>query len=115
MQRHGVDALLVMHQPFTFVHRERIVSLAARHRLPAMYGSREAVELGGLISYAASVPDTFRRAATQVDKVLRGDNPADMPIDQPTKFELVVNLKAANALGLKIPSSLLLRAEQVIR
>jgi putative ABC transport system substrate-binding protein len=115
LQRRGVDALLVMHQPFTFVHRERIVDLATRLRLPAMYGSREAVEMGGLISYAASVADTFRRAATLVDKVLRGARPGDLPIDQPTKFELVVNLKAAKALGLTIPPSLLLRAEQVVQ
>lgn len=114
MQRRGADAFLVMHQPFTFDHRERIVNLVARLRLPAMYGSREAVELGGLISYAASVADTFRRAAYFVDKVLHGGKPRDLPVEQPTKFELVVNLKAAKALGLTVPSSLLLRADQVI-
>ncbi len=114
MQRRGADAFLVMHQPFMFDHRERIVNLVARFRLPAMYGSREAVELGGLISYAANVADTFRRAAYFVDKVLRGSRPGDLPIEQPTKFELVVNLRAAKALNLRIPSSLLLRADRII-
>ncbi len=115
MQRRGADAFLVMHQPFTLHHRERIVNLVARLRLPAMYGSREAVELGGLISYAASVVDTFRRAATFVDKILKGAKPADLPVEQPTKIELVINLKTAKALGLTIPQSLLLRADEVIQ
>lgn len=114
MQRRGVDAFLVMHQPFTFDNRTRIVELVAQHRMPAMYGSREAVELGGLMSYAASVADTFRRSAYMVDKVLRGEKPGDLPIEQPTKFELVVNLKAAKALGLTLPSLLLVRADEVI-
>jgi putative ABC transport system substrate-binding protein len=114
MQRRGVDAFLVMHQPFTYAHRERIVNVSARLRLPAMYGSREAVESGGLISYAASLPDTFRRAAYFVDKVLHGAKPGDLPVEQPMNFELVVNLKTAKALGLTVPSSLLLRAHEVI-
>lgn len=114
MQRRGADAFLVMHQPFTFDSRERIVNVVARLRSPAMYGSREAVELGGLISYAASVADTFRRAAYFVDKVLHGSKPGDLPVEQPTKFELVINLKAARALGLTVPMSLLLRADHVI-
>jgi putative ABC transport system substrate-binding protein len=80
-----------------------------------MYGSREAVELGGLISYAVSVPDVFRRAAVFVDKVLRGAKPADLPVEQPTAFELVINLKTAKALGLTIPQSLLSRADEVIQ
>jgi putative tryptophan/tyrosine transport system substrate-binding protein len=104
-----------MHQPFTFVHREHIVNAVAQLGLPAIYGSREAVELGGLVSYAASVPDTFRRAAYFTDKLLRaGSKPGDLPIDQPTKFELVVNSKTAKLLGLRIPPSLLLRADSVI-
>jgi putative ABC transport system substrate-binding protein len=114
LQRRGADAFLVMHQPFTFEHREHIVKVVARLRLPAMYGSREAVEARGLMSYAASVADVHRRAATFVDKILKGAKPADLPVEQPTKFELVVNLKTAKALGLKIPESLLLRADEVI-
>ena len=114
MKRRGADGFLVMHQPFTWVHREHIVNIVARLRLPAMYGSQEAVELGGLISYAASVPDVFRRAAVFVDKILKGARPADLPVEQPTKFELVINLKTAKALGLTIPQSLLQRADQVI-
>jgi putative ABC transport system substrate-binding protein len=114
MQRRGADAFLVMHQPLTFVHRERIVNFVTQLRLPAMYGSREAVELGGLISYAVSVSDTFRRGAHLVDKVLRGSKPGELPVEQPTKFELVVNLRAAKAVGLTVPASLLLRADQVI-
>ena len=114
MKRRGADGFLVMHQPFTWVHREHIVNIVARLRLPAMYGSQEAVELGGLISYAASVPDVFRRAAVFVDKILKGAKPGDLPIEQPTKFELVINMKTAKALGLTIPPSLLQRADQVI-
>ncbi len=115
LQRRGANALLVMHQPFTFEQRERIVSLVARLRLPAMYGSREAVELGGLISYAVSVADVHRRAAFFVDRVLHGAKPADLPVEQPTKFELAINLKTAWALGVTIPQSLLLRADEVIQ
>ena len=114
MQRGGADAFIVMHQPFTFVHREHIVKGVAGLRLPAMYGSREAVELGGLISYAVSVPDTFRRAAFFVDKLLHGAKPGDLPFEQPTVFQLVINLTTAKALGLTVPSSLMLRADQVI-
>ena len=114
LRRRGADALLVMHQPFTFVHREHIVERVAGLRLPTMYGSREAVEAGGLMSYAVSIADVFRRGALIVDRVLRGANPADLPIEQPTKFELVLNLKTAKALRLAIPKSLLVRADQVI-
>lgn len=114
MQRRGADAFLVMHQPFTFAHRQHIVNVVARRRLPAIYGSQEAVELGGLISYAASVSDVFRRAAFFVDKIFHGVKPADLPVEQPTTFQLAINLKTAKALGLTIPPSLLLRADQVI-
>jgi len=93
---------------------KRITELAAKSRLPAVYGFRESAESGGLIAYAASAPDMFRRAATYVDRILEGATPGDLPIEQPTKFELVINLKAAKALGLTIPHTLLLRADQII-
>jgi ABC-type uncharacterized transport system substrate-binding protein len=104
---HVWDALIGM-------HRQRIAELAAQHRLPAMYGRREYVEAGGLMSYGASFPDLFRRAATYVDKILKGANPADLPVEQPMKFELVINLKTAQALGLTIPPTLLFQADEVI-
>ena len=92
----------------------RVVELAARHRLPSAFSSREFVVAGGLMAYGVSYPDSYRRAATYVDKIFKGAKPADLPIEQPTKFELVINLKTAKALGLTIPPSLLLRADQVI-
>ncbi len=108
-------ALLVVLDPFTILHRSRIVELAAKHRLPAMYEIRAFVEAGGLMSYGPSVPDMYRRAATYVDKILKGAKPADLPVEQPTKFELVINLKTAKALGLTIPPSVLIRADEVIQ
>jgi len=96
------------------LHRERIVALAANHRLPTLYPARHHVDSGGLMSYATNFDDLFRRAATYVDKVLKGAKPADLPIEQPTKFELIINRKTAKALGLTIPPSLLLQADQVI-
>jgi putative ABC transport system substrate-binding protein len=110
----GASAVLVMHQPFTFVHRGRVVEALGKRRLPAMFGSREAVEAGGLMSYAASVGEVFRRSAVYVDKILKGAKPADLPVEQPTKFELVINLKTAKALGLTIPPSALARADEII-
>ncbi len=107
--------LIVVTDPLTLRHRTRIVELAAKSRLPAMYGFGEFVRAGGLIAYGPSVPDMFRRAATYVDKILKGAKPADLPVEQPTRFELVVNLKTAKALGLTIPQSIFIRADQVIQ
>jgi putative ABC transport system substrate-binding protein len=108
-------ALITLEDPLTFTHRTRIVGLAAKHRLPAIYGLREYVDAGGLMSYAPILLDNFRRAATYVDKILKGAKPADLPVEQPTRFELVVNLKTAKALGLTVPQSVLIRADQVIQ
>ncbi len=114
MTRERANALLVLGDVLTFFHRKRITELAAKHRLPAMYNEREYANVGGLISYAADLREDFRRAATYVDKILKGTKPADLPVEQPTKFELIINLKTAKALGLTIPQSLLLRADGVI-
>ena len=107
------DALLVFPSPMLFAERRRIVDLAAKYRLPSMAMGREFAELGGLIAYGASIPGLFRRCATYVDKIIKGAKPADLPGEQPTKFDLVINIKAANALGLDIPPSLLARADEV--
>jgi len=115
MTRGRANALLVLPHPMTFTHARRIADLAAKNRLPGVYGFRESVEAGGLMAYAADAPDMFRRAATYVDKILKGAKPADLPVEQPTKFGLVVNLKTAKALGLTIPQSVLFRADQVIQ
>jgi putative ABC transport system substrate-binding protein len=114
MIREHPEALLLLVDPFTFSQRSRIVEFAAEQRLPAIYETRDFVDVGGLISYGPNVPDQFRRAATYVDKILRGAKPADLPIEQPTKFELVINMRAAKALGIKFPNSILLRADRVI-
>ncbi|HEU4368997.1 MAG TPA: ABC transporter substrate-binding protein [Methylomirabilota bacterium] len=110
----AADALLPANAPLFNAHRARIVALADTSRLPAMYGFREMVEAGGLMSYGPHYPDLYRRAATYVDKILKGANPADLPVEQPAKFEFVINLRATKALGLTMPPSLLLRADQVI-
>ena len=109
-----VGALIVLADPMTLRNRERIVQLAARARLPAIYGFGEFVRAGGLMAYGPNVPDLARRAATYVDKILKGAKPADLPVEQPTKFDLIINLKTARMLGLTIPPSLLQRADQVI-
>ena len=114
MTAQNAAALVVTPSPFNLAHRERIVGLAARHRLPAMYGLTAFVDAGGLMAYGASLRDLYRRAATYVDKILKGAKPADLPIEQATKFDLVINLKTARALGLVIPPSLLGRADRVI-
>jgi ABC-type uncharacterized transport system substrate-binding protein len=108
------EALFVSASPTAYADRGLIVDFATRTRLPSSFGWREAVELGGLMSYAVTLADNFRRAAGYVDKILKGAKPADLPVEQPTKFELVINLKTAKALGLTIPPSLLQRADQVI-
>ena len=113
-RKENADALITSPSPLLNTVRERIVALAAKNRLPAMYAGPEFVETGGLMSYAPSYTDLFRRAATYVDKILKGAKPGDLPVEQPTKFELVINLKTAKALGLTIPQSVLGRADQVI-
>ena len=115
MTKERAEALIVFPSPMLFNERRRIVNLATKHRLPSMFAAREFVELGGLMSYGASITDLIRRAATYVDKILKGAKPADLPVEQPTKFELVINLKTAKALGLTIPQSLLGRADEVIQ
>ena len=97
-----------------FNERKRIADLALLQKLPVMVHNRQMVEAGGLISYGPSFPDLFRRAAAYVDKILKGEKPADIPVEQPTKFELVINLKTAKALGLTVPPTLLARADEVI-
>lgn len=110
----GVNALIVFDDPVIWSHRKQIVALAEKSRLPVMYGYSEFVSEGGLISYGPHRPDLYRRTAVYVDKILKGARPADLPIEQPTKFELVVNMKTAKALGIKIPQSILVRADKVI-
>jgi putative ABC transport system substrate-binding protein len=114
MTRGRADALIVPAEAIFYQHRARIAELPAKRRLPAVYGLREHVDVGGLMAYGASRSDLYRRAAVYVDKILKGAKPSDLPIEQPTKFEFVINLKTAKALGLTIPPSLLLRADRVI-
>jgi putative ABC transport system substrate-binding protein len=108
------DGLLYIDTPLWITHRARLAELAARSRLPAIYGTRDIVEIGGLMSYGPHIPDLYRRAATHVDKILKGAKPGDLPVEQPTKFEFVINGRTAKALGLTIPPSLLLRTDQVL-
>jgi putative tryptophan/tyrosine transport system substrate-binding protein len=113
--RGGAGGLITVEDLFTNNHRVQIVDFAARHRLPAMYGVREFVDVGGLLSYGASLAELSRRAAQYVDKILKGAKPGDLPIEQPTKFELIINLKTAKALGITIPQPVLVRADEVIQ
>jgi putative ABC transport system substrate-binding protein len=106
--------LIVTASSLAIVHRELIITLAARHRLPAVYPFRYFITSGGLISYGPDSVDPFRRAAGYVDRILKGEKPADLPVQAPTKYDLVVNLKTAKALGLEIPPSVLARADEVI-
>jgi putative ABC transport system substrate-binding protein len=109
------EALIVPRNPALFANRDQIASFAQRNRLPSIYEQREFVNAGGLMSYGMSFPDMFRRAATYVDKILKGTKPTDLPVEQPVKFELVINLKTAKALGLTIPPTLLFQADEVIQ
>jgi putative ABC transport system substrate-binding protein len=114
MTREHADAVVVPQSPFTFDQRLRIAELSLKHRMPGVFGAAEFVDAGGLVSYAPSYSDLFRRAAIYVDKILKGAKPGDLPIEEPTKFELVINRKTANAMGIKVPQSILLRADRVI-
>jgi putative tryptophan/tyrosine transport system substrate-binding protein len=113
--REGAEALIVLRSPLIGLGRDRIAALAAQHRLPTMFPARVWVEAGGLMSYGADAADMYRRAATYVAKILKGAKPADLPVEQPTKFELVISLKTAKALGITMPPSLLLLADEVIQ
>jgi len=115
MTRARAGALTVLGSAMFYSERRRLVDLAAKNRLPAVYSSREYVDAGGLMSYGSDLADMFRRAATYVDKILKGAKPGDLPVEQPTKFELIINLKTAKALGLTIPQTILLQADQVIK
>jgi putative ABC transport system substrate-binding protein len=115
MTSEQAGALIVLLDGMLIGERAHIADLAARHRLPALYGITDHAEAGGLIAYGPSVFDRFRRAASFVDKILKGTKPGDLPVEQPTKFELVVNVRTANALGLTIPPSVLARVDRVIQ
>ena len=107
-------AVLIFPSPVFYVERRRIADLALRYRLPSMFVDREFVQVGGFIAYGASLADLFRRSATYVDKILKGANPADLPVEQPTEFDLAINLKTAKALGLEISTQLVARADVVV-
>ena len=109
------DGLYVPSGPLMFVNRKRTVGFALKSRLPSMYYTREAVEAGGLMSYGADEADSYKRVAYYVDKILKGAKPADLPVEQPTKFELAINLNTAKQIGLTIPQSMLYRADKVIK
>lgn len=115
VRRARAQALYVLEDPLFLIHRTTLFKLASNARLPTIHGNRQYVDAGGLISYGPSYGDLFRRSATYVDKILKGAKPGDLPIEQPNKFELVVNLKTARAVGVTVPESVLLRADEVIR
>jgi putative tryptophan/tyrosine transport system substrate-binding protein len=114
-KKFGAEAISVLASAILFAHRTRLVELAAHHRLPGIYENKEFPEAGGLMSYGANIDDLFRRAATYVDKILKGARPADLPVEQPTKFEFIINLKAAKQIGVTIPPNVLARADRVIK
>jgi len=114
MAKGHADALFEFPSPMFYQERKRIVELAAKYRLPAMYNAREFVGAGGLISYGANIPDLNRRTAVYADRILKGAKPSDLPVEQPTKFELVVNRKTAKTLGIDVPPALLATADAVI-
>ena len=114
MTQEGVDGCMVLSSPLMISRRELLAELALRHRLPSMFGAKDNVLAGGLMSYAPDALDLNRRAATYVDRILKGAKPADLPVEQPSRYELVINLKTAKALGLTIPPTLLARADEVI-
>jgi putative ABC transport system substrate-binding protein len=114
MHRQKADALIVLLNPIFQQHRIKIAQLAAQHQLPSMTADRQYPETGSLMSYGPNLADNFRRAASYADKIFKGRKPADLPVEQPTKFELVINGKTAKALGLKIPQDLLISADKVI-
>ena len=114
MTRERAGALYVVGDPMFVSHPRRFAELAAKNRLPAVYELKDHAEAGGLMAYGPSTLDMYRRAATYVDKILKGAKPGDLPVEQPTKFELVINLKTAKALGLAVPQSMLQRADEVI-
>ena len=113
--RQRAEGLVVGSDSLLQTNRKLIAELATKHRLPAIYRFMESIEPGGLLAYGPNYPDLYRRAATYVDKIFKGANAADLPVEQPTKFELIINLKTAKALGLTIPQSLLIRADEVIQ
>jgi len=115
ISRERPDALLVASSALTLAHRARIIEFTAKRRLQTIYAQSRFVNAGGLMSYGANLPQMFRQAATYVDKILKGANPADLPVQQPTRFELVINLKTAKKLGLTIPPEVLFQADELIR
>ncbi len=115
MEKERVKALIVTPSPLFSSQRSRLVEFAARRRLPSIFFAKEFVDAGGLMSYGPSFPDSYRRAATYVDKILKGTKPADLPVEQPMKFEFVINLKTAKQIGLTIPQWTLMKADKVIR
>ncbi len=114
-KRHGAEAMLVLRDPFTKKHQQKIVDLAAKNRIPAMYETKNYVDAGGLMLFGPSFKELYRHAATYTDKILKGANPAEMPVEHPTTFDLVINQNTAEAMGLTFPDSILLRATEVIR
>ena len=110
----NTQAVIIFADVLTVAHQKKLADLALANKLPAMFGFRELTEMGGLVSYGSSLPEMWRRAASYVDKILKGSSPGDLPIEQPTRFELVVNLKTAKTLGLEIPPNILARADEVI-